>query len=103
MRLDEGADPGPMEGRPGGGEDAPLIRPGRSGLDLAAALLTLGLGLAILYFAVALLGAVDPFGDSVVFTIIAFVLIVAWLVAAWQRSRADTGLITRPDRERRGF
>ena len=62
-----------------------------------------GLGLSILYFAVALLGAVDPFGDSIVFTIIALVLMVAWLGAAYQRSRADTGLLTRPDRERRGF
>ena len=34
MRLDEGADPGPMEGRPGGGDDAPVIRSGREGLDL---------------------------------------------------------------------
>ena len=50
-----------------------------------------------------LLGAVDPFGDSIVFTIIALVLVVAWLGAAYQRSRADTGLLTRPDRERRGF
>jgi membrane protein implicated in regulation of membrane protease activity len=103
MRSDEGADPGPIEGRPGGGEDAPVIRPGRGGLDLVAALLTLGLGLAVLYFAVALLGAVDPFGDSIVFTVIAIVLIVAWLAAAWQRSRSDTTLLTRPDRERRGF
>ena len=92
-----------MEGRPGGGEDAPVIRSGRGGLDVFAALLTLGLGLSILYFFVALLGAVDPFGESVVFTVIAFALIVAWLAAAWQRSRADTGLLTRSDRERRGF
>jgi membrane protein implicated in regulation of membrane protease activity len=103
MRSDEGADPGPMEGRPGGGEDAPVIRPGRGGLDLVAALLTLGLGLAVLYFAVALVGAVDPFGDSIVFTVIAIALIVAWMGAAWQRSRSDTTLLTRPDRERRGF
>lgn len=92
-----------MEGRPGGGDDAPVIRPGRGGLDLVAALLTLGLGLSVLYFGVALLGAVDPFGDSVVFTVIAFVLIFAWLVAAYQRSRTDSTLLTRPDRERRGF
>jgi hypothetical protein len=103
MRSDEGADPGPMEGRPGGGDEAPVIRPGRGGLDLFAALLTLGFGLSLLYFAVALLGAVDPFGDSVVFTIIAAGLILAWLIAAWQRSRRDTALLTRPDRERRGF
>ncbi len=51
----------------------------RARLDIVAALLTLGLGLSILYFAVALLGAVDPFGDSIVFTIIALVLMVAWL------------------------
>jgi hypothetical protein len=103
MRSDEGADPGPIEGRPGGGDDAPVIRSGRSGLDLFAALLTLGFGLAILYFAVALLGAVDPFDESIAFTVIAAVLIVAWLIAAWQRSRSDTTLLTRPDRERRGF
>jgi len=101
MRHDVGADVGPSEGRPGGFDEAPVTRQG--GLDIVAAVLTLGLGLAILYFAVALLGAVDPFGETIVFTIIALVLIVAWLGAAYQRSRADTGLLTRPDRERRGF
>jgi membrane protein implicated in regulation of membrane protease activity len=92
-----------MVGRPGGGDDAPVVRRGREGLDLVAAFLTLGLGLSVLYFGVALVGAVDPFGDSVVFTIIAFVLIIAWLAAAYQRSRKDSTLLTRPDRERRGF
>jgi membrane protein implicated in regulation of membrane protease activity len=92
-----------MEGRPGGGDDAPVIRSGRGGLDLVAAFLTLGLGLSVLYFAVALLGAVDPFGESIVFTVIAFILIFVWLAAAYQRSRKDTVLLSRPDRERRGF
>jgi len=92
-----------MEGRPGGFEEAPVVRSGRAPLDVLAAALTLGLGLAVLYFAVALVGAVDPFGDSIVFTIIALVLVVAWLAAAYQRSRADTGMLTRADRERRGF
>jgi membrane protein implicated in regulation of membrane protease activity len=92
-----------MEGRPGGGDDAPVIRPGRGGLDLVAAFLTLGLGLSVLYFGVAMVGAVDPFGDSIVFTIIAIVLILAWLASAYQRSRTDSTLLTRPDRERRGF
>ncbi len=101
MHQEVGADSGPSGGRPGGVEEAPVTRQG--GLDIVAAVLTLGLGLSILYFAVALLGAVDPFGDSIVFTIIALVLVVAWLGAAYQRSRADTGLLTRSDRERRGF
>ena len=80
-----------------------MVRSGRAPLDVLAAALTLGLGLAVLYFAVALVGAVDPFGDSIVFTIVALVLVVAWLAAAYQRSRADTGMLTRVDRERRGF
>ena len=103
MHQEIGFDSGPAEGRPGGYDEAPVTRSGRGGLDLVAALLTLGLGLSILYFGVALLGAVDPFGESIVFTIIALVLVVAWLAAAYQRSQADTGLLTRPDRERRGF
>jgi hypothetical protein len=92
-----------MEGRPGGGDEAPVLRSGRGGLDLFAAALTLGFGLAILYFGVAALGAVDAFGDSIVFTIIAIVFILAWLGAVYQRSRSDTGLLLRSDRERRGF
>ena len=103
MRQEIGFDSAEAEGRPGGYDEAPVTRPGRGGLDIIAALLTLGLGLAILYFGVALLGAVDPFEDSIVFTIIALVLVVAWLAAAWQRSRSETGLPTRPEHERRGF
>ena len=80
--------PGPVKGRPGGFDEAPVTRQGRGGLDIVAALLTLGLGLSILYFGVAALGAVEPFGDSIVFTIIALVLVLAWLGAAYQRSRA---------------
>lgn len=101
MHQEVGADSGQAQGRPGGFDEAPVTHQG--GLDIVAAALTLGLGLAILYFGVALLGAVDPFGDSVVFTVIAFVFIALWLGAAFQRSRADTGLLTRSDRERRGF
>jgi len=103
MHQEIGADSGQTEGRPGGYEEAPAVRDGRGGLDLIGALLTLGLGLAILYFAVALVGAVDPIGDSIVFTVIAIVLILVWLAAAYQRSRTDGGLLTRSDRERRGF
>jgi hypothetical protein len=92
-----------MEGRPGGFDEAPVVRRGRAPLDVIAALLTLGLGLSLLYFGVALIGAADPFGDSLPFTVIALVLIIVWLLAAYQRSRADTGAVTRSDRERRGF
>ena len=49
------------------------------------------------------MGAVDPIGDSIVFTVIAIVLIFVWLAATYQRSRTDSGLLTRSDRERRGF
>jgi hypothetical protein len=70
--------------------------------DIAATLLAFCGGLAILYVFFAAIGAVD-LGDSLVFTIIAVALAVLWLLGAWQRSRTGGAMITRPDRERRGF
>jgi ABC-type transport system involved in cytochrome bd biosynthesis fused ATPase/permease subunit len=70
--------------------------------DIAATLLAFCGGLAILYLFFAAIGAVD-LGDSLVFTIAAAVLALLWLLGAWQRSRSGGAIITRPDRERRGF
>jgi len=68
-----------------------------------AGLLTLGLGLAVLYFFFAFIGTIDM-GESIVFTIIAIALILLWLAGAFQRWRTGGGtLVTRADRERRGF
>ena len=99
-----GADTGPAGGRPGGIEEPePVLRQGRRGQDVVAGLLTLGLGLAVLYFFFAFIGTIDM-GESLVFTIIAIALILIWLVGAWLRLRAgNVALVTRADRERRGF
>jgi uncharacterized protein (TIGR04222 family) len=69
---------------------------------LAATLLTLCLGLAVLYFAFGLIGAAD-FGDSIGFTIAALVLAGLWVLGAWHRSRRGGERVTRHERERRGF
>ena len=69
---------------------------------LAGTLLTLCLGLAVLYFAFGLIGAAD-FGDSIGFTIGAIVLAGLWLLGAWHRRRRGGERITRNERERRGF
>ena len=103
MHQEVGADSGRTEGRPGGMDEAPVVREGRRGADVAAALLTFGLGLGILYFMFVLIGTIDV-GDSAVFTVIAVVLILLWAAGAIQRRRAGgEALITRADRERRGF
>jgi hypothetical protein len=70
--------------------------------NLAATLLTFCLGLSIIYFSFALIGAVD-FADALGFTIAAIVLAGLWLLGAWQRARSGASFVTRPDRERRGF
>jgi hypothetical protein len=70
--------------------------------NLAATLLSFCLGLAILYVAFALIGAVD-FGEAIGFTIGAIVLAGLWVLGAWQRSRSGAFFITRNERERRGF
>jgi ABC-type transport system involved in cytochrome bd biosynthesis fused ATPase/permease subunit len=70
--------------------------------DIAATLLAFCGGLAVLYLFFAAIGAVD-LGEALVFTIAAGVLAILWLVGAWQRSRSGGAIMTRPDRERRGF
>jgi ABC-type transport system involved in cytochrome bd biosynthesis fused ATPase/permease subunit len=70
--------------------------------EIAATLLAFCGGLAILYVFFAAIGAVD-LGDSLVFTIVAAAFAILWLLGAWQRSRTGGAILSRPDRERRGF
>ena len=70
--------------------------------SLAASLLAFCGALAVLYVFVGLIGAVD-FGEAAVATGIAILLALLWLAGAYQRARTGAGLVTRPDRERRGF
>jgi ABC-type transport system involved in cytochrome bd biosynthesis fused ATPase/permease subunit len=70
--------------------------------DIAATLLAFCGGLAVLYLFFAAIGAVD-LGEALVFTIAAAALAILWLLGAWQRSRSGAAIVTRPDRERRGF
>ena len=69
---------------------------------LAATFLAFCGALAILYLAIGLVGAVD-FGEAAVASGVAIVLGLIWLAGAYQRARSGAGLVTRPDRERRGF
>ena len=69
---------------------------------LAAGVLALCGALSVIYFLFAALGAVD-LGDAAVGSAIALVLALLWLAGAWQRARTGGGLVTRGDRERRGF
>ena len=70
--------------------------------SLAATFLAFCGALAILYLFVGLIGAVD-FGDAAVASGIAIGLGLLWLAGAYQRARSGAGVVTRPDRERRGF
>ena len=83
-------------------DDDPRADPQIRFRTIAASLLTLCLGLAILYLAFVLIGAAD-FGDSLGFTIAAVVLAGLWALGAWQRSRKGAYWVTRNERERRGF
>ena len=58
--------------------------------------------LVVMYLFFAAIGAVDLV-DAGIFTIVAVVLTLVWLAAAYQRSRSGAMFITRGDRERRGF
>ena len=69
---------------------------------LAAGVLALCGALSIVYFIFAALGAVD-LGDAAAGSAIAIVLGLLWLAGAWHRARHGGGLVTRGDRERRGF
>ena len=69
---------------------------------VAATLLAFCGALAIMFLAFAAVGAVN-LGDAGVFTGIAVVLALIWLVGAYQRTKAGGFFATRGDRERRGF
>ena len=58
--------------------------------------------LAVMYVFIGLIGAVD-FGEAALATGIAIGLALLWLAGAYQRARSGAGVVTRPDRERRGF
>ena len=70
--------------------------------SLAATFLAFCGALAVLYLAIGLIGAVD-FGEAAAASAVAIALALLWLVGAYQRARTGAGLVTRPDRERRGF
>jgi hypothetical protein len=64
--------------------------------------LAFGGALAILYLFIGLIGAID-FEEAAVASGIAIGLALLWLAGAYQRARTGAGVVTRPDRERRGF
>jgi hypothetical protein len=70
--------------------------------DMAASLIAFCGGLVVMYLFFAAIGAVN-LGDAIAFTIASIVLTAIWLLGAWQRARTGGSLVTRPDRERRGF
>lgn len=70
--------------------------------SLAAGVLALCGALSVIYFLFAALGAVD-IAEAAVGSGIAVVLALLWLAGAWQRARFGGALVTRGDRERRGF
>jgi hypothetical protein len=74
----------------------------RAWRSFAASLLAFCGALALLYVFVGLIGAVD-FSEAATASAIAIVLALVWLAGAYQRARTGAGLVTRPDRERRGF
>jgi hypothetical protein len=70
--------------------------------DLAASLIAFCGGLVVMFLFFAAIGAVN-LGDAIGFTIAAIALTGVWLLGAYQRFRTGGSLVTRPDRERRGF
>ena len=70
--------------------------------SLAATFLAFCGALAVLYLVVGLIGAVD-FADAALASGIAIGLALLWMLGAYQRARSGAGVVTRPDRERRGF
>jgi DNA-binding helix-hairpin-helix protein with protein kinase domain len=69
---------------------------------VAATLLAFCGALVVMYVFFAAIGAVDLV-DAGIFTIIAVVLTLIWLVGAYQRARSGAIFVTRRDRERRGY
>jgi hypothetical protein len=70
--------------------------------DIAATLIAFCGGLVVMFLFFAAIGAVN-LGDAIGFTIGAIVLTGVWLLGTYQRVRTGGSLVTRPDRERRGF
>jgi ABC-type transport system involved in cytochrome bd biosynthesis fused ATPase/permease subunit len=70
--------------------------------DLAASLIAFCGGLVVMFMFFAAIGAVN-LGDAIGFTVAAIALTCVWLLGAYQRFRTGGALVTRPDRERRGF
>jgi Kef-type K+ transport system membrane component KefB len=72
--------------------------------EVAAAIIALCGGLALLFLFVALIGAVDP-GEATGLAIAVAVFALIWLVGVYLRRRAGVNVnrVTRADRERRGF
>ena len=71
-------------------------------LNVASMVCAICGGLAVVFLFFAALGAVD-FGDAIVATVTALVLGLVWFAGFYQRHRSHAELITRRDRERRGF
>jgi hypothetical protein len=70
--------------------------------DISATLIAFCGGLVVMFLFFAAIGTVN-LGDAIGFTIATIVLTAIWLLGAWQRARTGGSLLTRPDRERRGF
>jgi hypothetical protein len=69
---------------------------------IVATLLAFCGALVVMYLFFAAIGAVN-LEDAGVFTAVAVVLTVIWLVGVYQRARSGALFVQRPDRERRGF
>ena len=59
-------------------------------------------GLVVLYVFFVAIGTIN-IGDAAVATIAAVVLACIWLFGFWRRLQTGAEMVTRPDRERRGF
>ena len=70
--------------------------------EMAAFVISLCGGLAVLFLFFVLIGTIDV-GNAIAATVVAIVLALVWLVFFWQRLRTNALVAQRPDRERRGF
>jgi hypothetical protein len=69
---------------------------------IVATLLAFSGALVVMYLFFAAIGAVN-LEDAGIFTVVALVLTIIWLVGVYQRARSGALFVQRPDRERRGF
>ncbi|MDQ1681058.1 MAG: hypothetical protein QOI42_1917 [Frankiaceae bacterium] len=70
--------------------------------EMAAFAIAVCGGLAVLYVFFVIIGTVNV-GDAAIATIAAVLLACIWLFGFWRRMKTDSSMVTRPDRERRGF